>query len=100
MLRHALVRVAVPPSQGLVLLLRPGFLFSGPGGVGGFHRVPSPLYSFGMWSPFRVNSVFLSLLIANEGFHWGGFFSDVASHLGVVSSFSYVLYRFVGVPSG
>ena len=27
-------------------------------GVGGFHRVPSPLSSFGMWSPFRVNSVF------------------------------------------
>ena len=39
-------------------------------GVGGFHRVPSPLSSFGMWSPFGVNSAFLSLLIANEGFHW------------------------------
>ena len=25
---------------------------------GGFHRVPSPLSSFGMWSPFGVNSVF------------------------------------------
>ena len=57
-------------------------------GVGGFHRVPSPLYSFGMWSPFGVNSVFLSLLIANEGFLGGGFFYDVASRLGVVSSFS------------
>ena len=42
-------------------------------GVGGFHRVPSPLYSSGMWSPFGVNSVFLSLLIANEGFHWRWF---------------------------
>ena len=42
-------------------------------GVGGFHRVPSPLYSFGMWSPFGVNSVFLALLIANEGFHWRWF---------------------------
>ena len=39
-------------------------------GVGGFHRVPSPLSSFGMWSPFGVNCAFLSLLIANEGFHW------------------------------
>ena len=39
----------------------------------GFHRVPSPLSSFGMWSPFRVNSVFLSLLNANEGFHWRWF---------------------------
>ena len=39
-------------------------------GVGGFHPVPSPLSSFGMWSPFGVNSAFLSLLIANEGFHW------------------------------
>ena len=37
-------------------------------GVGGFHRVPSPLSSFGMWSPFGVNGAFLSLLIANEGF--------------------------------
>ena len=25
---------------------------------GGFHRVPSPLSSFGMWSLFGVNSVF------------------------------------------
>ena len=25
---------------------------------GGFHRVPSPLSSFGMWLPFGVNSVF------------------------------------------
>ena len=38
-------------------------------GVGGFHRAPSPLSSFGMWSPFRVNSV----LIVNEGFHWRWF---------------------------
>ena len=42
-------------------------------GVGGFHRVPSPLSSFGMWSSFGVNSAFLSLLIANEGFHWRWF---------------------------
>ena len=27
-------------------------------GGGGFHHVPSPLSSFGMWSPFGVNSVF------------------------------------------
>ena len=38
-------------------------------GVGGFHRVPSPLSSFGIWSPFGVNSA----LIANEGFHWRWF---------------------------
>ena len=30
----------------------------------------------------------------------GVFFYDVASHLGVVSSFSYVLCRFVVAPSG
>ena len=42
-------------------------------GVEGFHRVPPPLYSFGMWSPFGVNSVFLSLLIANKGLHWRWF---------------------------
>ena len=59
-------------------------------GVGGFHRIPS-LYTFGMWSPFGVNSVFLSLLIANEGFLGGGFFYDVASRLGVVSSFSFMV---------
>ena len=68
-------------------------------GVGSFHGAPSPLYSFGMWSPFGVNSAFLSLLIANKGFHWRWFFSGVASHLGVVSSFSYILCRFVGAPS-
>ena len=27
-------------------------------GGGGFHSVPSPLSSFGMWSPFGVTSVF------------------------------------------
>ena len=43
---------------GLVLILHPGFLFSGPVERGAFHRVPSPLSSFGMWSPFRVISVF------------------------------------------
>ena len=42
-------------------------------GVGGFHRFHFPLYSFEMWSPFGVNSVFLSLLIANEGLHWRWF---------------------------
>ena len=69
-------------------------------GVGGFDRFPSPLYSFGMWSAFGVNCAFLSLLIANEGLHWRCFLFRVATHLGVVSSFSYVLYRFVGTPSG
>ena len=31
-------------------------------GVGGFHRVPSPLSSFGIWSPFGVNSAFFVTL--------------------------------------
>ena len=60
---------AVPPSHRLVLLLRIGFLFSGPGWGGKLQPFPSPMYSFGMWSPFR-SIVFLSLLIANEGLHW------------------------------
>ena len=45
------------PSPGSVLLLQPGFLFSGLVVWGSFHPVPSPLSSFGMWSPFRVISV-------------------------------------------
>ena len=43
---------------GSVLILHPGFLFSGLVVRGAFHRVPSPLFSFGMWSPFGVVSVF------------------------------------------
>ena len=42
---------------GLVLILHPGFLFSGLVERGAFHRVPSPLSSFRMWSPFGVISV-------------------------------------------
>ena len=70
-LRLVLVRTAIRPSPGSVLLLQPGFLFSGLVVWGSFHPVPS-LSSFGMWSPFRVISV-LSPLIANEGFLWRGF---------------------------
>ena len=51
-LRHALVQEAVPPSHRLLLLLRTGFLFSGPGLSGWLQPFPSPMYSFGMWSPF------------------------------------------------
>ena len=43
---------------GSVLILHPGFLFSGLVERGAFRRVPSPLSSFGMGSPFRVISVF------------------------------------------
>ena len=50
--RHALVLVAISPSRWLVLLLRTGFLFSGPGWCGRLQPFPSPMYSFGMWSPF------------------------------------------------
>ena len=57
-LRLVWVRTAVQPSQGSVLILHPGFLFSSLVGWGAFHRVPSPLSSFGMWSPFGVISVF------------------------------------------
>ena len=57
-LRLALVRPAVRPSPGSVLILQPRFLFSGLVVRGAFHRVPSPLSSFGMWSPFGVISVF------------------------------------------
>ena len=51
-LRLALCSLAVPPSHRLVLLLRPGFLFSGPGLRGRRQPFPSHMYSFGMWSPF------------------------------------------------
>ena len=52
------VRPAVQPSHGSVLILHPGFLFSGLVERGAFPRVPPPLSSFGMWSPFRVIRVF------------------------------------------
>ena len=68
-LRHAFVLEAVPPSHRLVLLLRTGFLFSGPGGW----ETSTISFSYvflrdvvTLW----VNGVFLSLLIANEGLHW------------------------------
>ena len=58
-LRLVWVRTAVQPSHGSVLILHPGFLFSGLVERGAFHRVPPPpLSSFGMWSPFWVISVF------------------------------------------
>ena len=56
-LRLVWVRTAVQPSHGSVLILHPGFLPSGLVERGAFHRVPSPLSSFGMWSPFGVISV-------------------------------------------
>ena len=68
-LRHTLVWVAVPPSHGWSCSFAVGSSSLDLVGVVGFHRFPS-LYSFGMWSPFGVSSVFLSLLIANEGLHW------------------------------
>ena len=43
---------------GSVLILHPGYLFSGLVERRAFHRVLSPLSSFGMWSPFRVISFF------------------------------------------
>ena len=67
---------------------------------GGFHCVPSPLSSFRMWSPFGVNSVFCHYWSRTKVFIGGGFFCEVASHLGVVQLFSYVLCRFVVAPSG
>ena len=57
-LRLVWVCTAVQPSHGPVLILHPGFLFSGLVERGAFHRVPPPLSSFGMWSPFWVISVF------------------------------------------
>ena len=74
-LRHALVQEAVPPSHRLLLLvLSTGFLFSGPG-LGWVASTVSVSYVFlrdvvTLW----VNSVFLSLLIANEGYIGGGSF--------------------------
>ena len=44
-LRLVLVRTAVRPSHGSVLILHPGFLLSGLVERGAFHRVPSPLSS-------------------------------------------------------
>ena len=84
-LRLALVRTAVLPSHGSVLILQPGFLFSGLVERGAFHRVHSPLSSFGMWSPFGVISVFCHYWSPTKVSIGGVFFCVVSSHLGVVS---------------
>ena len=69
-------------------------------GVGGFNRFPSPLYSFGMWSPFGSIVSFCHSWSRTKVYIGGCFFSDIASHFGVVLSYSYVLFRFVRTPSG
>ena len=53
-----------------------------------------------MWSPFGVISVFCHYWSPMKVSIGEGFFCEVASPLGVVSSFSYVLRRFVMAPSG
>ena len=68
-------------------------------GVGGFNRFPSPLYSFGMWSPFGSIVSFCHSCSRTKAYIGGCFFSNIATHFGVVSSYSYVLFRFVGTPS-
>ena len=98
-LRHALVLEAVPPSHMLVLLLRTWFLFSGPGWCGRIPPFTSPMYAFGMWSPFGSIVSFCHSLLRTKVYIGGRFFSDIATHFGVESSYSYVLIRFVG-PSG
>ena len=83
---------------GLVLILHPGFLFSGLVERGTFHRVPSPLSSFGMWSPFRVISVFCHYWSPTKVAIGGVFLCVVASHFVVLSWFPYVLCQFVMAP--
>ena len=95
----------------------------GPGGCPAFSRVgPAPLpwvpllWTWLVWEaspvfiqlplpsgcghPFGSISVFCHYRSQTKVSIGGGFLYDVASHLGVVSSFSYVLCRFVGAPSG
>ena len=68
-LRRELVLVAVPPPLRLVLRIRTGFLFNGPGVcVCGLQLFTSPMYTFGMWSPFG-SMVSFCHLITNEGLH-------------------------------
>ena len=69
-LRHALVLEAIPPSHRLVLLLCTGFLFSGPGWCGRLQPFSFSYVFLRDVDTLWVNSVFLSLLIANEGLHW------------------------------
>ena len=68
-LRPALVPETVPPSFRLVLSLRAGFLFSGPSVCVGASIVYFYIFLRDVVTLW-VNSVFLSLLIANEGLHW------------------------------
>ena len=46
--------------------------------VWGLQQFASPVYSFGMWSPFGSKVSFCHL-IANEGLHWWMILSDVAT---------------------
>ena len=95
-LRPALVLEAIPPSHRLVLLLHTGFLFSGPGWCGRLQPFPS-MHSFRMCTLW-VNSVFVTL--DHERRFGDCFFSDIATHIGVESSYSHVLLRFIGTSGG
>ena len=90
-----LVRTAVRPSHGSVLILHPGFLFSGLVERGAFHRVPS-----GCGHPLGSLVSFVTIdrqrRLPLEGF----FFYVVASHFVVLSWFPYVLCQFVVAPRG
>ena len=78
-LRPALVPEAVPPSHRLVLHIRAGFLFSGPGVcVWGASTVYFYVFLRDVVTLW-VNSVFLSHLIVNEGLHRWLLLSDVAN---------------------
>ena len=77
--RHALVQEAVPPSHRLVLLLRTGFLFSGPGLCGRRLPFPSHMYSFGMWSPFGSTVSFCHSWSRTKVYIGGCFFSDITT---------------------
>ena len=79
-----LVRTAVRPSHGSVLILHPGFLFSGLVERGAFHCVPSPLSSFGCGHPLGS---LVSFVTTDRQRRWpleGFFFCVVDSHLGVL----------------
>ena len=60
-LRPALVQEAVPPSLRLVLRIRAGFLFSGPGVCGGFNRFLLMYIPLGCGHPLGQKCLFVTL---------------------------------------
>ena len=71
-----------------------------PPKLGETSKVYRWMYSFGMWSPFGSIVSFCHSWSRTKVYIDGCFFSDIATHIEVESSSSYILIRFVGTSGG